>query len=137
MIHDKESIQEVNTVISLNRELSWDELVEISRRNNNTFFAPAVMKLNQYDKHGEVYSGKVNWFFVVSKNPNITSMDENIRKYHVHAFTPRARVLTPHNPDDPFGNRSQMLVLSDEDTAIRTAKDLAKGAIKTQKYRWY
>jgi len=137
MTFDKKDLEEVNFQVDPDCDLGWEQMKELSRQHGGTFFLPRVVKLNNYKYHGEVYSGELNWFFVVSRNPSIVSSDDDTRKYHVHAFTPRCRVLKPHDKETPFARNSQHLILSSEDTAIRTAKDLAKRDLDPKQYRWY
>lgn len=120
-----------------NVDLDWKRAVELSRKYGGTTFYEGRVKMHDIDHHGEVYSGPINWFFVFSENHAVTSMDDNIRRYHVVCFTPTCRILHAHDPDEPYQDTGLRLVFEDKDKALKIAKGLAKRNLDPRDWKWY
>jgi len=119
-------------------DLSWRDVVELSRERGGSTFKKYRVDNYNYDHHGEVYSGPVNWFICLSMNKMVTSMDEDIRRYHVLCMTPWANILHAHNKSNPYEASGISLIFdNDKERGLETARKLANRELDPKKWKWF
>lgn len=136
----------VDPILPIDENLDTGDIVQLSRKHGGTTFAPKRMDMLKIKFHGDVFSGPVNWFFAYSKNDSVLKISGGDgRVYKVVMFTPKGRILRPHQTIAPFDNDSEMcsysedsLIENPKDKAINRAKSLATREIDPEEeFRWY
>ena len=123
-----------DNVVPIGKDLTHEDIVHLSRKYGGSMFSRTRMDRFNISFEGDVYTGKVNWFFVYGSNKHLLKASSGDRVYKICMFTPFARVLRPHETQSPYGEPQ----VSDlKKPAIQLTKNLSDYKVDPSHFEWY